>query len=446
MKTRILAVLIILVTFLIGFFIYKNESGLSGSADVKYPFRLGLDLAGGTQIIYRANVSEIDQSEIDDSMNALKTVIERRINPLGKEETNVQIQDASFANDGEYRLIIELPGVTDVGEAKKQIGETPILEFKLLREDVDFSNLDPETTTFDDIYVATPLTGRYLKSSSLEFAPTGSSNSQNQAMVTLQFNEEGEKLFSQITRDNIGKELAIFLDGVPISNPVIREEITGGQAVISGVFTPIEAKELARQLNFGALPVSIEEIGTQTIGASLGSAAIDAGVKAGFIGLSLLALFFIVWYRLPGIIAVVSLGVYGLVMLALIKIIPVTLTAAGIAGIIISLGVAVDANVLISERLKEELRRGKNLHEAVKEGFDRAWFSIRDANLSGIITAVILFWFGSNLIKGFAITLGIGIFISMFTAIAVTRIFLLAIVGKSNSNRLRFLFGNGFSQ
>lgn len=449
MKSRILAIVVLCITSLIAFFIYLNEPSLSKKDEVSYPFRLGLDLAGGTQITYRANISELDANEVEDAMQALKTVIERRINPLGKEETNVQIQEASFANQGEYRVIIELPGVTDVVEAKRQIGETPILEFKLLRNDVDFETLDPNTVVFDDLYVSTPLTGRYLESSSLQFVPTGAQQTgyaQNQPIVSLRFNKEGEALFSQITRENIGRELAIFLDGVPISNPVIREEITGGEAVISGVFTPEEAKELSRQLNFGALPVSIEEIGTQTIGASLGSAAIDAGLKAGLIGLTLLALFFIIWYRLPGVIAVVSLGVYGLVMLALIKIIPVTLTAAGIAGIIISLGVAVDANVLISERLKEELRRGKNLHEAVKEGFDRAWFSIRDANLSGLITAVILFWFGSNLIKGFAITLGIGIFISMFTAIAVTRIFLLAIVGKANSSRLRFLFGNGFSR
>lgn len=447
MKTRILAILVIFITFLVGFFVYTNEPNLSNNTEVRYPFQLGLDLAGGTQITYRANVSELDASEVEDAMEALKTVIERRINPLGKEETNVQIQDASFANRNEHRIIIELPGVSDVTEAKKQIGETPILEFKLLRDDVDFSKINPETVTFDELYIPTALTGRYLESSSLQFAPSGTQGgygSQSQPIVSLQFNDEGEEIFSTITRENVGRELAIFLDGVPISNPIIREEITGGQAVISGVFTPDEAKELARQLNFGALPVPIEEIGTQTIGASLGSAAIDAGIQAGLIGLGLLALFFIAWYRVPGLIAIFSLGVYGIVMFALIKIIPVTLTAAGIAGFIISLGVAVDANVLISERLKEELRRGKSLQEAIKEGFDRAWLSIRDSNLSGLITAIILFWFGSNLIKGFAITLGLGIVVSMLTAVTVTRILMFAIVGSHNGRRMRFLFGNGF--
>jgi len=449
MKTRILAILILLVTFLIGFFVYKNEPGLSGAENVKYPFSLGLDLAGGTQITYRADISELDESEVEDAMETLKTVIERRINPLGQEETNVQIQEANFANQGEYRILIELPGVTNVVEAKKQIGETPILEFKLLRDDIDLSSLNPETVNFDDIYVPTELTGRYLESASLQFVPTGAQGGYapvNQSIVTLQFNEEGEALFSKITRENIGRELAIFLDGVPISNPIIREEITGGEAVISGDFTPEQAKELARQLTFGALPVPIEEIGTQTIGASLGTSAIQAGIQAGLIGLLVLALFFLVWYRLPGFIAIFALLVYGVVMFAFMKIIPITLTAAGIAGFIISLGVAVDANVLISERLKEELKNGKTLKEAIQEGFDRAWLSIRDSNLSGLITAVILFWFGSNLIKGFAITFGLGIIISMITAITVTRIFMLAIAGTKDTSRLRFLFGNGFSR
>ncbi len=449
MKTRILAIFILLVTFLIGFFVYKNEPGLSGAEKVKYPFSLGLDLAGGTQITYRADISELDESEVEDAMETLKTVIERRINPLGQEETNVQIQEANFANQGEYRILIELPGVTNVVEAKKQIGETPILEFKLLRDDIDLSSLNPETVNFDDIYVPTELTGRYLESASLQFVPTGAQGGYtpaNQSIVTLQFNEEGEALFSKITRENIGRELAIFLDGVPISNPIIREEITGGEAVISGDFTPEQAKELARQLTFGALPVPIEEIGTQTIGASLGASAIQAGIQAGLIGLLVLALFFLVWYRLPGFIAIFALLVYGVIMFAFMKIIPITLTAAGIAGFIISLGVAVDANVLISERLKEELRNGKTLKEAIQEGFDRAWLSIRDSNLSGLITAVILFWFGSNLIKGFAITFGLGIIISMITAITVTRIFMLAIAGTKDTKRLRFLFGNGFSR
>lgn len=448
MKTRILAVFIIAISFLLGFFVFKNTPSLSKNTDVKYPFALGLDLAGGAQITYKADVSEIDASEIDDAMDTLKNVIERRINPLGQQETNVQIQDASFANEGEYRVVVELPGVTDLAQAKKQIGETPILEFKLLRDGIDLQSFDPETTSFDDLYVATPLTGRYLDSASLEFIQQGSQGgySANQPVVSLKFDDEGKQLFSEITKNNIGKELAIFLDGTPISNPVIREEITGGEAIISGNFTPDEGKALARQLNFGALPVPIEEIGTQTIGASLGTAAIDAGVMAGLIGFVILALFFILWYRLPGLVAVFALSLYGVLMFTLIKIIPITLTAAGIAGFIISLGIAVDANVLIFERLKEEIRKGQDLKDAIKEGFARAWLSIRDSNLSGLITAIILFWFGSNLIKGFAITFGLGILVSMLSAITFTRIIMLAIAGNKNSKRLKFLFSNGFKK
>ncbi len=448
-KTKITALLVLLVSFGIGFFVYSNEPSLSKrEGEVKYPFHLGLDLAGGTQITYRADVSELDSQEVPEAMNILKTVIERRVNPLGQEETNIQIQEASFANEGEYRIIIELPGVTDIGEAKKQIGETPILEFKLLRTDVDFSTLDPETVSFDDMYVATELTGRYLENSELQFSPsaTGAYGAGSQTMVVLKFNDEGEALFSKITRENVGRELAIFLDGVPISNPIIREEITGGEAVISGDFTPDEGKALAQQLNFGALPVPIEEIGTQTIGASLGYEAIDAGIRAGLLGLIVLALYFLLWYRATGLIAVFALFVYGIIMFALIKIIPITLTASGIAGFIISLGVAVDANVLISERLREELKSGKTIQEGIKEGFDRAWLSIRDSNISGLIIAVILFWFGSNLIKGFAMTLGLGIVVSMFSAITLTKVFLLAVAGKSNTKRMRFLFSSGFKK
>lgn len=455
-RTRIVALLVLIIGFLVGYFVYQTQPSLHTQEEnqsiekSRYPFRLGLDLAGGTHLVYRADVSEIDQSEISDAMETLKNVIERRVNPLGQQETNVQVQEANFTNEGEYRIIIELPGVTDVAEAKRQIGETPLLEFKTLKEGVDIESLDPLTATFDDIYEATQLTGRYLEGARLQFVQSGAVSGvgagASQSVVVLEFDSEGKELFAQITRNNIGKELAIFLDGVPISAPIVQEEITAGEAVISGNFTPESGRELARQLNFGALPVPVEEISTQTIGASLGYKAIDSGLRAGLIGLSILALFFLVWYRLPGIIAVVALAFYGIVMFALFKIIPVTLTAAGIAGFIISLGIAVDANVLIFERLKEEMRSGKDLSTSITEGFSRAWLSIRDSNLSSIITAIILFWFGSSLIKGFAITFGLGVLVSMISAITVTRILLQAIAGNSNNQRLRTLFGSGFSK
>jgi len=453
-RTRILALLVLILGFLVGYFVYQTEPSLHSQEEnqsvqeSRYPFRPGLDLAGGTHLVYRADVSEIDQSEISDAMETLKNVIERRVNPLGQQETNVQIQEANFTNEGEYRIIIELPGVTDVAEAKRQIGETPLLEFKTVKEGVDVTTLDPETATFDDIYESTQLTGRYLEGARLQFTQNGSGvgAGPSQSVVVLEFDNEGQELFAEITRNNIGKELAIFLDGVPISAPIVREEITAGEAVISGNFTPESGRELARQLSFGALPVPVEEISTQTIGASLGHEAVDAGLRAGLIGLIILAVFFLIWYRLPGVVAVIALAFYGVTMFALFKLIPVTLTAAGIAGFIISLGIAVDANVLIFERLKEEMKSGKDLATSITEGFSRAWLSIRDSNLSSMITAIILFWFGSSLIKGFAITFGLGVLVSMITAITVTRILLQALAGKSNSRSLRTLFGSGFSK
>jgi len=446
-KIKITALLVLIVAFFVGFFIYNNEPALNKTGkDARFPFQLGLDLAGGTQLVYKADVSEIDKNEIPDAMQTLKDVIERRINPLGQEETNVQIQEANFVNEGEYRIIIELPGVTDISVAKKKIGETPILEFKTLKPGVDITSLDPLTTTFDDIYDTTTLTGRYLKSAKLQFNQTGTGGyNANQAVVVLQFDEEGSDIFAQITKDNLGKEVAIFLDGVPISSPTVQEEITGGEAVVSGNFTPDEGKELARKLNFGALPLPIQEIATQTIGASLGNKAIDAGMKAGVIGLVVLSFYFLIWYRLPGLVAILALSIYGIVMFALFKVIPVTLTAAGIAGFIISLGIAIDANVLIFERLKEELKTGKSLRESINEGFRRAWPSIRDSNFSSILTAIILFWFGSALIKGFAITFGLGVVVSMISAISVTRLFLLVIARNSEKKYMKKLFTNGFN-
>lgn len=240
--------------------------------------------------------------------------------------------------------------------------------------------------------------------------------------------------------------VAIYLDGAPISTPVVREEIPNGQAVISGSFTPNEAKQLVGRLNSGALPVPISLVSKQTIGATLGENAVDAGVKAALIGFLLVALFLILWYRLPGLVAVISLCIFVAIILTLFKLIPVTLTAAGIAGFIISMGVAVDANVLIFERIKEELRSGRNINDAVSAGFSRAWFSIRDSNTSNIITAVILFWFGTSLIKGFALTLGMGVLVSMFSAITITKIFLGTLSFIKEGKVSRFLFSSGLSK
>jgi len=257
-------------------------------------------------------------------------------------------------------------------------------------------------------------------------------------------------LFAEITGRNVGRTVAIFLDRqlgniTPITAPVVQQAISGGQAVITGSFTPDEAKILVGRLNSGALPVDrLVLLSTQTIGPSLGAEAVNAGILAGIWGLSLVAVFLILWYRLPGLLAVVSLGIYIAMVLALFKLIPVTLTAAGLAGFILSIGMAVDANVLIFERMKEEILGGRGtLPEAIREGFKRAWLSIRDGNLSSIITAVILFWFGTSLIEGFALTFAIGIIISMFSAIVITRTFLLAVAKDIEVDHAGVLFKSG---
>jgi protein-export membrane protein SecD len=243
----------------------------------------------------------------------------------------------------------------------------------------------------------------------------------------LNFNSEGGDLFEEITGENVGEQLAIFLDGEMISSPRINERISGGTAVISGGFDTDEARELAQNLNFGALPLPIELVSTQTIGASLGHEVLSQGIAAGLIGLALIVAFMVLWYRVSGVVAVVALSIYGVIMLALFLLIPVTLTAAGLAGFILSLGMAVDANVLVFERMKELYREGVRSREAAREGFSRAWSAIRDGNLTSLLSAIILFWFGTSLVKGFALVFGIGVLVSMLTAVLVTRTLLLAL-------------------
>ena len=250
-------------------------------------------------------------------------------------------------------------------------------------------------------------------------------------------------MFAALTRDNVGRYFGIFLDGVPISVPVIRESIPDGTAVISGGFTAEGAKELARNLNYGALPVPIELISTQTVSATLGGEAVQDGILAALWGVIAVAIFMVLWYRLPGLLATCALMLYVLVVLALFLVIPVTLTAAGIAAFILSVGMAVDANILIFERTREELQGGKSAKEAIHDGFARAWPSIRDSNISSMITAVILFWFGTSLIKGFALVFGLGVLVSMLTAITVSRTFLMALGLEAKHGFTRLLFGSG---
>lgn len=448
---------------LLGFWLYSSSQ--PDSENYKQ-FHLGLDLSGGSHLVYEADVSDLDQAEIQGSMESLREVIERRVNAIGVSEPLVQVEQSGFGEDASHRLIIELPGVTDIDEAIAIIKETPLLEFRTERADFDQQAVNEELERIqegitsgqteeevqpneelfnpDQIYEPTELTGRYLERATLEFAGGGTQGpGLSEPVVSLEFNNEGSDIFAELTRDNLGKTIAIFLDGELISAPVVQAVITGGQAQISGSFEIDEARELARNLNLGALPVPIELVATQTVGPTLGARVLADGINAGIIGLILVALFMVLWYRLPGLVAVLSLSLYVMVMLSLFKLIPVTLTAAGIAGFILSIGLAVDANVLIFERLKEELEKGDSLEEAIKDGFSRAWLSIRDSNLSSIISAIILFWFGTSLIQGFALTFGLGVLISMLTAISVTRTWLLALRVRKKTGAIRFLFNSG---
>lgn len=359
LKHRVVSVLLIVIFAALGFFVYKSEKVTPDQSPrlAQYAFKLGLDLNGGTELTYKADISKVN-SDIGEAMASLRDVIERRVNMFGVSEPVVQVENPGVVSgSAEYRLLVELPGVTDINQAVALIGKTPQLEFRLVRPEAkNFTAEEIQNKTIDEVFMSTGLDGRLLSGAQLQFTQSGTGQLAGQPIVAVTFNEEGKNLFAKITQEKRGEVLAIFLDGVVISSPVIQDTITDGKAVISGGFTPDEAKSLVRDLNYGALPVPVELISTETIGASLGQDAKTAGVKAGIVGFALIALFLILWYRLPGVIAVLSLVIYIIISLALFKLIPVTLTAAGIAGFILSIGMAVDANVLIFERMKEELK------------------------------------------------------------------------------------------
>jgi protein-export membrane protein SecD len=451
------ALVTLVVSAVVAFFVYQNVS----TPDAKYPFKLGLDLSGGSHLVYEADVTGVDTAEIPELMDVLRLVIERRVNIFGVSEPIVQVESSSVVSgERKERLVVELPGITDVGEAVAEIGRTPLLEFKLVDEQALAAEQVLAGLSSDggdgvkvtavgggEAYTDTGLTGRYLQNAQLQFVGQGGGGLSNEAVVAITWNEEGAALFEKITGENVGKPLAIFLDGELISSPNINERISGGQAVISGGFTPDEARDLAQNLSFGALPLPISLESTQTIGATLGGEILDNGVKAGVAGFILVVAFMVLWYRLPGLVAVAALGTYVVVMLALFQLIPVVLTAAGLAGFILTIGMAVDANVLVFERMKEELREGKTMREAARIGFQRAWSAIRDGNVTSLLSAIVLFWFGTSMVKGFALVFGIGVLVSMLSALLVTRTLLLALPDRGKSDGLLGkLYDSGFGK
>jgi preprotein translocase subunit SecD len=445
-KHRLISLLLVAAAILGVFFIHKTQgnsasNGNGQASQSAYAFKLGLDLSGGTHLVYQADVSQIPSGQVDAAMQTLHDVIENRVNLVGVSEPLIQTQSTGALGGNTEQLIVELPGVTDVNQAVAMIGQTPVLDFKLVNDAVAKTITADATTTPANLFIPTGLTGRFISGATLQYNP------QNQPYVLVNFNADGTKLFAQITKTNVGKELAIFLDGRVISSPTIQEEIPDGSAQITGGFTADQASTLVRDLNYGALPVPITLVGTQKIGASLGEIALHQSVNAGIIAFILIVAFLILWYRLPGLIASIALALYVVIMLVIFKVGGIVLTAAGLAGFILSIGMAVDANILIFERMKEELRAGKSIEVAIHEGFSRAWPSIRDSNFSSILTAFILFYFSSTpTIKGFALIFGIGVLASMLTAISISRTFLFAIANKKAGKFARFLFSNGFKK
>ena len=393
---------IIILAFLAGNFVfpdYLNQGidNLNSKISLKIPhfwskpFKLGLDLQGGSHLLYQADLSAVDNDSKNEAMNGLRDVIERRINYFGVQEPQVQIQSE--------RLMVEIAGVIDPAEAIKLIGQTPFLEFRELKADDvvkkiqdkynEIQGKSPEEIqqivdwqlAYEDPFQATPLTGQYLKKAEVTY-----DQNTYKAMVSLQFNDEGAKLFEEITGRNVGKPVAIYIDNVLISQ--------------------------------------------QSVGPILGKISLEQSLKAGLIGFLGVIIFMILFYRLPGVLASLALVIYIVLALSIFKMIDVTLTLAGIAGFLLSIGMAVDANVLIFSRMREEMKEQKNFAQALEDGFRRAWPSIRDSNFNSLIVCAILFTFATSFIKGFALTLAVGIGVSLFSAIFITEIFLRLFIGN----------------
>ncbi|MDO8663506.1 MAG: protein translocase subunit SecD [Candidatus Wildermuthbacteria bacterium] len=424
-KTYIATLIIFVLTFFAGNLVYPQLLKLpyfSGK-----DFKLGLDLQGGTHLVYQSDLSGVADKDKGQAMAGLRDVIERRVNFFGVKEPLVQVE-------GE-KLVVELAGVIDPGEAIKQIGQTPFLEFKEQKSDYQeildsnkkITETEDSTSTLADPFQSASLTGKYLDRAEVNFDQTT-----YKPIISLQFSSDGAKIFEDITAKNVGKVLAIYIDGIPISAPVVQEKISGGKAQITGSFTIQEAQSLVSNLNAGALPVPIKLISQQSVGPTLGKVSLEQSLRAGIIGFLAVIIFMIIFYRLPGVLASLALAIYVLINLAFFKLIPVTLTLAGIAGFILSIGMAVDANVLIFSRIREELKIGgqKSLLASVEEGFRRAWPSIRDSNLNTLIVSSILFTFGTSFVKGFAFTVILGVLVSMFSAIFITQNFIRIIKGS----------------
>lgn len=381
--------------------------------------RLGLDLKGGSHLVYEADTKSIPPADVEDAVISARDIVEKRVNFFGVSEPVIQTVKSGTVS----RIIVDLPGIQDVDKAISFIGQTAQLDFREEPEASEEAKIATDTPPIMRLTKKTGLTGEHIKKATVQFDQNVSNPE-----VALAFNDEGGRLFEEITKRNIGKPIGIFLDQIPLSAPTVQQAISGGEAVITGNFTLDEAKKLSISINAGALPVAIILREMKNIGPTFGQEQVQQSLVAGIVGLSAVIIFMVGYYGVLGMIASFALIIYGLISLAIFKTIPVVLTLSGIAGFILSIGMAVDANILIFERIKEEMRRGKKFDEAVRLGFTRAISAIKDANFTTLLVAFILFnpmnWsffpqFG--MVRGFALTLGIGVITSLFTGIVITR-------------------------
>lgn len=434
-RDKRLLILIALVAIAAAWVVWPGNPGIhfrlgDREIDREIKTHLGLDLQGGMQVLLEADLPE--EQEVDqDAMEAARTIVENRVNALGVTEPVVQAV-------GSRRVLVQLPGIDDPQAAIETLKETGLMEFidtgsQFVAPGVEVQTdygtsaeatgavTGTESVTGTQTVYHTVLTGRHLQSANVQFSQSGLPT------IAFELDSEGAQIFGEHTASHVGEFLAITLDKVVISCPSIQTAIPEGRGQITGEFSVEEAKAMVLQLRYGALPIPLEVVDTRAVGPTLGQDSVQKSVQAGIIGLVIVLLFMLSYYRLPGALADLALIIYAIVTLSLYKLIPVTLTLPGIAGFLLSVGMAVDANILIFERMREELRRGRPLQRAIRYGFQRAWTSILDSNVSTWITCIILWLFGNSfgasMVKGFAVTLALGVAVSLFTAVTVTRTF-----------------------
>lgn len=422
-RGRRAGLIVFLIALSLGAALFSYEP-LWNSISSFRPWTLGLDLAGGSVLTYEIDLKDVAAADRDSVVQGLRDVIEKRVNLFGVSEPRVYTASVGDTR----RLVVELAGIRDVGTAIKEIGATPFLEFREVREETS-------SGTSTVVFEPTALTGRYVIGAQVSRDPTS-----RLPEIDFSLNDEGAKLFEEITGKNVGKPICLFVDGAPIvpdnindSCPRVQGAIAGGKARITGQFTLERAKTLTERFNAGALPAPITLVHQETVSPELGKDSLEKAVAAGALGTLAVIIFMLIYYRGFGSFAAAALLMYVALTLGVFKLIPITLSLSGIAGFILSIGMAVDANILVFERTKEELKKGLARSVALEEGFRRAWTSIRDSNISTMLTAAVLYYFTTSFVRGFALTLFIGVVMSMFSAITVTRTLLRVFMAREQT-------------